>query len=299
MARLYWKALGELAPLSQRAAEEHAPTHSLFLRWPFQPSYETVGDNNTKIVHRIADICLFIVLHPLWKYRSSISAGLCGCLQLSICLRVWRFTSLACNCLLAMCKKNINPLLEVWKTLCALCFQNTSLSFLQDIWQVFNLSTELLIKAWRILYCPNTRLWKSFHFFTLLALQAVFEASHIFLKHRCSPFWQNYGEYIFPYLLLLLSPLLPFWEYTQPCWCISLISLHMNIIFYITENTHNFMYSEIIQESIKLSLDGKCSELILSIQSITMVQWCNVDAVLFLCFSDKVYSQLEQLTGLY
>lgn len=40
--------------------------------------------------------------------------------------------------------------------------------------------------------------------------------------------------------------------------------------FYITENTHNFICSEIIQESIKLRLEGKCSELILFIQSL---QW--------------------------
>lgn len=64
----------------------------------------------------------------------------------------------------------------------------------------------------------------------------------------------------------------------------------MDITFYISENTHNFIYSEIIQESIKLRLNEKCSALILSIQSIAMVEWCNVGAVLFLCYTDEVCS---------
>ena len=71
----------------------------------------------------------------------------------------------------------------------------------------------------------------------------------LFSKHRRSPFWQNYGEHIFPYLLLQLFLFLPFWEYTQACWHITFISLHMNIIFYVTENVNNFIYCELLVES--------------------------------------------------
>lgn len=88
------------------------------------------------------------------------------------------------------------------------------------------------IKAWSIIYYPNTRLWEFSCFRQSLKFPIYF------FKHICSPIDRIIENNFF--LTFFYNVFHSYSENTfQAYWCVVLIPHHMNIIFYVTGHTHN------------------------------------------------------------